>query len=137
MGNVSVEAQAEVEHCGNIITEILLPRPKHVHMAQIHAEFVYNVADFIFKSVKIVITCVAYDDILREIPALEINIEVMIPEHRQFFVDEINKPSHIGYIICALTWNTYLQEMKNSEAKSLFLSSKKHQSYFFNIVHSK
>ena len=137
MGNVSVEAQAEVEHCGNIITEILLPWPKHVRMAQIHAEFVYNVADFISKSVKIVITCVAYDDILREIPALEINIEVMIPEHCQFFVDEINKPSHIGYIICALTWNIYLQKMKNSEAKSLFLSSKKHQSYFFNIVHSK
>ena len=29
MGNNSVKGQAEVEHCGNIITEMLLPRPDH------------------------------------------------------------------------------------------------------------
>ena len=39
MGNDSVEAQAEVEHCGNIITEMLLPRPEHAHMTQIDAVF--------------------------------------------------------------------------------------------------
>ena len=32
MGNDSVEAQTEVEHRGNIITEMLLPCPDDAHM---------------------------------------------------------------------------------------------------------
>ena len=39
-GNDSLEAQAEVEHCGNIITEMLLPRPYHAHMTQMDADSV-------------------------------------------------------------------------------------------------
>lgn len=41
-GNDSLEAQAEVEHCGNIITEILLPRPYHAHMTQMDADSVLH-----------------------------------------------------------------------------------------------
>ena len=64
-------------------------------------------------------------------------MEGMILENRQFFVDEINKgglvkPSVLVYAMGALTWDTYLQIMKNYEAKSLFLSSKMHQSVFLS-----
>ena len=73
---------------------------------------------------------------LGEISALEINIEVKTPENCRFFVDEIDrgglvKPSDLPYVICSLVWNIRL----NSEAKSLFLSSKMHRSIFLNILH--
>ena len=73
---------------------------------------------------------------LGEISALEINIEVKTPENCRFFVDEIDrgglvKPSDLPYVICSLVWNIHL----NSEAKSLFLSSKMHRSIFLNILH--
>ena len=80
--------------------------------------------NFISKNVKKV-TCVACGYILGENSALEINIEGMIPENSQFFVDEVNKglpkPTDLVYAICALAWHTYSQIMENSEAKSLFL----------------
>ena len=53
MENNSVKAQAEeTEHCGNIITEMLLTRPDHTHMTQMDVNIVYYVAGFISKSVK-------------------------------------------------------------------------------------
>ena len=119
MGNDNVEAQAEVEHCGNIITEMLLPRPDHAHMTQMDANILYYVAGFISKSVKKVVTCVASGDIVGENSALELNIEGMIRQNCQFFVDEINrgglvKPSDLVYAICALAWDTRLQIKKPS-----------------------
>ena len=79
---------------------------------------------FMSKNVKKV-TCVACGYILGENSAVEINIEGMIPENSQFFVNEVNKglakPSDLVYSICALAWDTYSQIMGNSEAKSLFL----------------
>ena len=51
-GNDSLEAQAEVEHCGNIITEMLLSRPYHAHMTEMDTDIVYYVARFISISVK-------------------------------------------------------------------------------------
>ena len=91
----------------------------------------YYVAGFIFKTVKKAVTCVACCDILRENSALEINIEGMVPENCKFFVDEtnrgsLNRPSDLVYAMCGLAWDTYLQIMENSEAKSLFLSYKAH-----------
>ena len=85
------------------------------------------------------VVCVACGEILGENSAFEINIEGMTPENCQFFVDEISKgglvkPSDLVYAICALAWDAYLQIMENSEAKSLFLSSKVHQSVSFNII---
>ena len=62
MGNDNVEAQSKVEHCGNIITEI--PRHDHAYVTQMYANIVYYAAGFISKSVKKVVTCVAYGDIL-------------------------------------------------------------------------
>ena len=41
MGNNSVEAQPEVEHCGNIINEMLLPQSDHSNMNQMNADIVY------------------------------------------------------------------------------------------------
>ena len=41
MGNDSVKAQVEVKHSGNIITKMLLPRPKHTDMTQMNAYIVY------------------------------------------------------------------------------------------------
>ena len=32
MENDSVKSHAEEEHCGNIIIEMLLPRPDHTHV---------------------------------------------------------------------------------------------------------
>ena len=52
MGNDSVEAQTEVEHRGNIITEMLLPCPDDAHMTQMDADIVYYVAGFIAKMCK-------------------------------------------------------------------------------------
>ena len=53
MENNSVKAQAEeTEHCGNIITEMLLTRPDHTHVTQMDVNIVYYVAGFISKSVK-------------------------------------------------------------------------------------
>ena len=49
---MSVEAQAEVEHCGNIFTEMLLPRPEYAHMTQMEADIVYDNAGVISKNVK-------------------------------------------------------------------------------------
>ena len=86
----SIKAQAEVEHCGNISTEMLLPRPDIVHMTQMDADIVYYVTGFISKNVKKAVTCVACGNILEENTALEINIEGMIPENCQFFMGEIN-----------------------------------------------
>ena len=65
----------------------------------------------------------------------------MIPDNCQSFVDEINrgglvKPSDLVYAICALAWDIYLQIMENSEAKSVFVSSKMHRSVFVSIVHA-
>ena len=107
MTNDSFEAQAEVKHCGNIINEMLLTRFDNAHMTQMDSDIVYYVAGFTSKSVKRTVPCVACDDILGEESALEINIEGMIPENCQFFVDEINrgdhvKPSDLIYAICAL-----------------------------------
>ena len=142
MGYDSVKAQAKVEHCGSItesITEMLLPRSDHAYMTQMNANSVYYVAGFISKSVKALVTCVACGNILGENCALEINTEGMIPENFQFFLDETNrrglvKPSDLLYIICAFVWDTYLQIINNSEATSLFLSSKAHRSVFLNAV---
>ena len=86
----SIKAQAEVEHCGSIITEMLLPRPDVAHMTQMDADIVYYVTGFISKNVKKAVTCVACGNILEKNTALEINIEGMIPEDCQFFMDEIN-----------------------------------------------
>ena len=59
MENNSVKAQAEeTEHCGNIITEMLLTRPDHTHVTQMDVNIVYYVAGFISKSVKKAVTCV-------------------------------------------------------------------------------
>ena len=140
MGNDSVKAQAEVKYCGNIITEMLRPRPNHTDMTQMNAYGVYYVAGFISKSVKKAVICVACGGILGEGCALEMNIENMIRENCQFFVDEINrgglfKPSGLLYAICALAWDTYLQIMENTEAKSLFLLSKAQLSVSLNSVH--
>ena len=79
MGNDNVQAQSKVEHCRNIITEI--PRPDHAYMTQMYANIVYYVANFISKSVKKEVICVAYGDILGENSALVINIEGTIPEN--------------------------------------------------------
>ena len=54
--------------------------------------------------------CVVCGDFLGKISALEINIESMIPEYCQFFVNEINtgrfvKPSDLVYAISALAWD--------------------------------
>ena len=120
MGNDSVEAQAEVEHCGNVIIEMLLPPPDLVHMAQMDADIVYYIAGFISKKVKKAVTCVACGDILGENSILEIIVEGMIPEnHQSFFMDEINtgglvKLSDPVHAICVLAWDTYLQIMENS-----------------------
>ena len=43
MRNDSAEAQVEVEHCGNIIVEMLLPQPEHAHVTQMDADIVYHV----------------------------------------------------------------------------------------------
>ena len=107
MANDSVEAQAEVEHCGNSINEMLLARSDHAHMTQMDADIVYYVAGFTSKSVKRAVAYVACGNILGKESALEINIEGMIPENCQFFVDEIKrgghvKPSDLIYAICAL-----------------------------------
>ena len=64
----------------------------------------------------------------------------MIPENCHFFGDETHggvffKSCDFVYAICVHAWNTYLQIMENSEAKSLFLPSKAHQSVFLNIAH--
>ena len=120
MGNDCIKTQAEVEHCGKIITEMLLPLPDHAHMTQMDTDIVYYVAGFISKSVKKAVTGVASGDIFGEISSLETNIEGMNPENCQFFVDEISrgglvKPSDLVYAICALAWDTYLQIMENSE----------------------
>ena len=65
--------------------------------------------------------------------ALVINIEGMIPENCQFFVDEINRGGLVNlvYGIYALVWDTYLQIMENSEAKSFFYHSKNASKLFF------
>ena len=119
----------EVEHWGNFITEMLLLCPDHAHMTQIDRYCLLG-CWFYFQKFKKAVTCVACGDILRENSALEINIEGLIPENCQFFVGEINrslvKPSDFVYARCALAWNTYLQIMKNSETKSLSLSSNTH-----------
>ena len=114
---------------------MLLPRTDQAHMTQMDADIVIYVAGFISKSVKKAVTCVACGNNLGENPALEINVEGMTPENCQFFVDEVNrrglvKPSGLVYAICALAWDTYLEILENSEAKSLFLSSKAHRSVF-------
>ena len=87
----SVEAQAEVKNCGNIITEMLLPRPDHAYMTQIDTDIVFYVAGFISKRVKKAVTCLACGDILGKNSALQIIIEGMIPENCKFFVDEISR----------------------------------------------
>ena len=109
MGNDSIENHTEVEHCGNITTEMLLPQPDHAHMTQIDADIGY--CWFYFRKFKKAVTCVTCDDILGEYSALEINIEGMISENCQFFVHEINrgvllKPSDLAYAICPLSWDT-------------------------------
>ena len=119
---------------------MLLPWPAHAHMTQMDVDIVYYVAGFISNIVKKAVAWVACGDVLGENSALEINIEGMIPENCQFFVDEINrgghvKPSYLIYAICALAWDIYLQIMENSEAKSLFLSFKAHRSVFLNIMY--
>ena len=43
MGNDRVKAQADTEHCGNVIIEMLRPRPDHAHI-------MYYVASFISRS---------------------------------------------------------------------------------------
>ena len=108
MGNDRVENHAEVEHCGNITTEMLQPQPDHAHMTQIDADIGY--CWFYFRKCKNAITCVACGDILGEYSALEINIEGMISENCQFFVHEIKrgvlvKPSDLAYAICLLSWD--------------------------------
>ena len=45
------------------------------------------------------------------------------------------KPSDLVYARCSLAWDTYLQIMENSEAKSLSLTSNVHRSVFLNFVH--
>ena len=45
------------------------------------------------------------------------------------------KPSDLVYTRCSLAWDTYLQIMENSEAKSLSLSSNVHRRFFLNIIH--
>lgn len=107
MGNDRDEAQVEVEHSGNIITEMLLFRPGHAHLTQMDAEVVYCVAGFIPKGLKKVVTYVAWANIVGENSGLEINIESMIPEIYQVFVDIINKggvikTSDLAYALCAL-----------------------------------
>ena len=59
-------------------------------MTQMDADIAYYVAGFVSKSVRKAVTCVACGNILEENTALEINIEGMIPENCQFFMDEIN-----------------------------------------------
>ena len=54
-------------------------------MTQINADIVYYIVGFISKSVKKVVTCVLWGDILGEHCALEINIESMIPEDCKFY----------------------------------------------------
>ena len=46
MSNDSIKTQAEVEHCQNIITEMLLPRPDQAHMTQMDVDLGYYVAGF-------------------------------------------------------------------------------------------
>ena len=37
----SVKSQAEAEHCRNIITQMLLPRPDDAHMTEMDEHIVY------------------------------------------------------------------------------------------------
>ena len=101
-------------------------------MTPMDAGIMYYVAGFISKIMKKAVTCIACGDIVGENSALEINIEGIIPENCQLFVDEINrgglvKPSDLVYAICT-AWNTFLI------IQISFLSSKAHRSVFLNIV---
>ena len=107
MRNDRDEAQVEVEHSGNIITEMLLFRPDIAYLTQMDADILYYVAGFISKGVKKAVNYVACADIVGENSGLEINIESMIPEIYQVFVDIINrgglvKTSDLAYALCAL-----------------------------------
>ena len=122
--NDSVEAQSEVEHCGNVITKMLVSQPDHAHTTQMDADIVYYVDGFTSRSLKRAVAYVGCGDILEEGSALEITIEAMIPENFQFFVDKINRKGKLCdliYAICTLAWDTYLQIIENSEAKSFLI----------------
>ena len=82
-------------------------------MTPMDADIMYYVVGFISKIIKKAVTCVACGDIVGENSALEINIEVIIPENCQLFVDQMNrgglvKPSDLVYAICTLAWDTFL-----------------------------
>ena len=56
-------------------------------MTPMDADIMYYVVGFISKIIKKAVTCVACGDIVGENSALEINIEGIIPENCQLFVD--------------------------------------------------
>ena len=81
-----VKALAEADNCGNIMTEMVLPWPDHVHINQMDADIMYYFTGFIFKTLKKAVNCVAYGDVLGEISALERNIKYTIPEKLSVFL---------------------------------------------------
>ena len=69
VSNITGNDSAEVEHCRNIITEMLLLRPDHAHMTQMDRYCLLH-CWFYFQKCKKAVTCVACGDILRENSAL-------------------------------------------------------------------
>ena len=128
IGNDSIEAQDQVEHCGNAAATAC--------QCPMGADIVYLVAGFIFGSVFYL--CFLWWYPWKKL-SLDINTEIIIQEDFQSFVDEINKgdlgkPRNIVYPIWVLAWDIYLQVMENSEDQSLFLSSKMNRSVF-SVLH--
>ena len=117
MGNDSIKAQAEVEHCGIIITKILLALLNYTHMIQMDTDVANCLAGFISKSILYCLWWYPWrkfcfgNQYLRYIPT-------------KLSVDGINrwglvKPNDLVYAICAPLWDTYLHITENYEAKSV------------------